>query len=160
MASVPAIRVNDEKNVVDHATDHLDSDLAIFTTIVQPLQCGTQEDPRGIFEVEAAFVKVAPAFGFVPLEEHRRMYALSVVRSSPRPPIDAAVRVSRSIVAVRHERFVPQAEQLLLRSLEASEGHPAVNYLEIEELVETSPRPSGKFLALPGGMQVKPLTKK
>jgi hypothetical protein len=29
------------------------------------------------------------------------MYALSVVRSSPRPPIDAAVRVSRSIVAVR-----------------------------------------------------------
>src|SRR5271169_133399 len=90
MASVPTILVNDEKNVVDHATDHLDSDLAIFTTIVQPLQCGTQEDPRGIFEVEAAFVKVAPAFGFVPLEEHRRMYALSVVRSSPRPPIGAA----------------------------------------------------------------------
>ena len=66
MAGVPAIRVNDEKNVVDHATNHLDSDLAIFTTIVQPLQCGTQEDPRGIFEVEAAFVKVAPAFGFRP----------------------------------------------------------------------------------------------
>ena len=53
MASVPAIRVNDEKNVVDYATDHLNSDLAIFTTIVQPLQCRTQEDARGIFEVEA-----------------------------------------------------------------------------------------------------------
>lgn len=84
MTGIPAIRVNDEKNVVDYSTDRLDSDLAIFTTIIQPLQCGTQEDARGVFEAEAAFVKVAPAFGFVPLEEHRRMYALSVVGSRSR----------------------------------------------------------------------------
>jgi hypothetical protein len=71
----------------------MNSDLAILTTIVQPLQCGTQEDARGIFEAEAAFVKVASAFDFVPREEHRRMYALSVVRSSKlRPLIEAAVR--------------------------------------------------------------------
>jgi hypothetical protein len=66
MASVPAIRVNDEKNLVDYATDRLDSDLAIFATIVQSLQCGTREDARGVFEAEAAFVNVASAFGFVP----------------------------------------------------------------------------------------------
>jgi hypothetical protein len=46
MTGIPAIRVNDEKNVVDYSTDRLDSDLAIFTTIIQPLQCGTQEDAR------------------------------------------------------------------------------------------------------------------
>jgi hypothetical protein len=58
-----------------------------------------------------------------------------------------------------HERFVPQAEQLL-RSFEASEGHPAVDYLEIEQWSRRYLDPSGKFLVLPGGMQVKPLTKK
>jgi len=86
MTGVTAIRVDDEKNVVDYSTDRLDSDLAIFTTIIQPLQCGTQKDARGVFEAEAAFVKVALAFGVIPLEEHRGMYALSVVRSSPRRP--------------------------------------------------------------------------
>ena len=99
MMGIAAIGVNDEKDVVDYSTDRLDSDLAIFTTIVRLLQCGTREDPRGIFEAEATFVKVAPALGFVPLEEHRRnrMYALSVVQSSPERPatplfIEAAVR--------------------------------------------------------------------
>ena len=57
------------------------------------------------------------------------------------------------------ERFVPQAEQLL-RSFEASEGHPAVDYLEIKQWSRCHLDPSGKFLVLPGGMQVKPLTKK
>src|SRR5262249_36764582 len=85
MTGVTAIRVDDEKNVVDYSTDRLDSNLTIFTAIVQPLQCGTQEDARGIFEAEAAFVKIAPAFGFVQLEKHRCIYALSVVRSSLRP---------------------------------------------------------------------------
>jgi hypothetical protein len=66
MTGIPAIRVNDEKNVVDYSTDRLDSDLAIFTTIIPPLQCGTQEDARGVFEAEATFVKVAPAFAFRP----------------------------------------------------------------------------------------------
>ena len=33
MTGVPTIRVNDEKNVVRYATDRLDSDLAIFTTM-------------------------------------------------------------------------------------------------------------------------------
>jgi hypothetical protein len=83
MTGIPAIRVDDEKNVVACSTNRLDSDLALLTTIVQPLQCGTQEDARGIFEAEAAFVKVASAFDFVPLEVHRAMYALSVVRSNP-----------------------------------------------------------------------------
>jgi hypothetical protein len=58
-----------------------------------------------------------------------------------------------------HERFVPQAEQLL-RSFEASEGHPAVDYLEIEQWSKFHLDPSGKFLVLSGGMQVKPLTEK
>ena len=70
MTGIAAIGVNDEKDVVDYSTDRLDSDLAIFTTIVRLLQCGTREDARGIFEAEATFVKVAPALGFVPLELH------------------------------------------------------------------------------------------
>ena len=68
MTGIAAIRVNDEKNVVDYSTDRLDSDLAIFTTIIQPLQCGIQEDARGVFEAEATFV----------------VYALSVVGSRSR----------------------------------------------------------------------------
>ena len=93
MTGIAAIGVNDEKDVVDYSTDRLDSDLAIFTTIVRLLQCGIREDARGIFEAEATFVKVAPALGFVPLEEHRRnrMYALSVVRSSPERPATPAL---------------------------------------------------------------------
>jgi hypothetical protein len=58
-----------------------------------------------------------------------------------------------------HVRFVPQAEQLL-RSFEASEGQPAVDYLEIEQWSRCHLDPSGKFLVLPGGIQVKPLTRK
>jgi hypothetical protein len=54
MTGIPAIGVNDEKNVVDHSTDRLDSNLSIFTTIIQPLQCRTQKDARGVFEAEAA----------------------------------------------------------------------------------------------------------
>ena len=83
MTGIRAIRVDDEKNVVAYSTNRLDSDFAIFATIVQPLQCGTQKDARRIFEAKAAFGQVAPAFAFVPLEVHRGMYALSVVRSSP-----------------------------------------------------------------------------
>lgn len=58
-----------------------------------------------------------------------------------------------------HERFVAQAEQVL-RSFEANKGYPAVNYLEIEEWSRRHLDPSGKFVALPGGMQVKPMTQK
>ena len=58
-----------------------------------------------------------------------------------------------------HERFVAQAEQVL-RSFEANKGYPAVNYPEIEEWSRRHLDPSGKFVALPGGMQVKPMTQK
>jgi hypothetical protein len=75
MTGVTAIRVDDEKNVVDYSTDRLDSNLAIFATIIRPLQCGTQEDARGIFKAEAAFVAVKstaalqPALVLAPLIE-------------------------------------------------------------------------------------------
>ena len=57
------------------------------------------------------------------------------------------------------ERFIPQAEQLL-RSFEASEGHPATDYLEIEEWSKRHLHSSGKFIVLEGGMQVPSLPKK
>ena len=57
------------------------------------------------------------------------------------------------------ERFIPQAEQSL-RSFEASEGHPATDYLEIEEWSKRHLHSSGKFIVLEGGMQVPSLPKK
>ncbi len=40
MTSVTAIGVDNEENVVPNPTDRLDSNLPIFATIVQSLQCG------------------------------------------------------------------------------------------------------------------------
>jgi hypothetical protein len=91
MTGIPAIRV-DDKNVVDYSTNRLDSDLAILTSIVQPLQCGAQEDARGIFEAEAAFVKVASAFDFVLLKAHRGDVRFKRSTVKLRPLTEVAVR--------------------------------------------------------------------
>jgi hypothetical protein len=41
MTGITAIRVDDEKSVVDNPTNRLDADLPILATRVLSLQCGT-----------------------------------------------------------------------------------------------------------------------
>ena len=41
MTGITAIRVDDEKNVVDNPTNRLTADLPILATRVLTLQCGT-----------------------------------------------------------------------------------------------------------------------
>ena len=41
MTGITAIRVDDEKGVVDNSTNRLDADLPILATRVLSLQCGT-----------------------------------------------------------------------------------------------------------------------
>ena len=51
MACITAIGIDDEENVVANLPDRLYPDLAVISTLVPPLKCGTQEDVRSIIDV-------------------------------------------------------------------------------------------------------------
>ena len=93
MAYIIAICVDHEENVVADLTNRLHSDFTVLATIILSLQCGTYEDPSGIFEAETAFFERALTLGFIPLEEHCTMYAISVVQSIWTDQVRANVRL-------------------------------------------------------------------
>jgi len=119
-----AICVDHKENVVANLTNRLHSDFTVLATIVLSLKCGTQEDASSIFEAETSFFEGAAALGFVPLEEHCPMYALSVVwsrdgrqanfgSSDGLGPCDfkdfvAHSHPKRSLCTLRHGRHLPQ----------------------------------------------------
>ena len=85
MTSVTAIGVDNEENV-SPTRPIVWIRTSLFATIVRSLQCASLKDAGGIFGAEASLVEAAPARCFVPLEEHRQMYAVSAVRPTMANP--------------------------------------------------------------------------
>jgi hypothetical protein len=70
MASVTAISVDKEENIIANLTNRLHPEFSVVSTVVLFLQRGTQEDAHGVIETETSLAQGAPALGLVPLEEH------------------------------------------------------------------------------------------
>src|SRR6516165_4115583 len=107
MACITAIGIDDEENVVANLPDRLYPDLAVISTLVPPLKCGTQEDVRSIIEIKTSLAQRASALGLIPLEEHCWLrYASSVHAVNPSCRQGKGRRNSRPLQARHNVAFV------------------------------------------------------
>src|ERR1700691_1920412 len=81
---ITAIGVDDEQNVIVDLPDRFYPIFAIIAAIVPLLQCGTEENACCVIEAEPSLAQSVPALRLVPFEEHRSIYALSVLWSTAR----------------------------------------------------------------------------
>ena len=82
MAGIAAIRVDDEQDVSCGATNRSYTDLAIIAAFVLSLERRTREDAGGVIEAKPPLTKGTSALSLIPFENHIKVYALSVVRST------------------------------------------------------------------------------